>query len=124
MGFGRGCRSLSAVMIETPKACRHRGLSRDARRVLRGADMSDPDGNFGFWCIEGYFGRDEALVFSEPVPTRVPSPDGRGQTRIVPCECDGPTRCRRSCRVRERLEPSHRRTASLDRPMILLDDVV
>src|SRR5450755_3647248 len=26
--------------------------------------------------------------------------------------------------VRERLEPSHRRTASLDRPMILLDDVV
>src|SRR5450755_1438625 len=27
-------------------------------------------------------------------------------------------------RIRERLEPSHRRTASLDRPMILLDDVV
>src|ERR1039457_3586279 len=30
----------------------------------------------------------------------------------------------RDGRVRERLEPSHRRTASLDRPMILLDDVV
>src|ERR1035438_10141500 len=30
--------------------------------------------------------------------------------------CDG--------RVRERFEPSHRRTASLDRPMILLNDVV
>ena len=27
-------------------------------------------------------------------------------------------------RVRERFEPSHRRTASLDRPMILLNDVV
>jgi hypothetical protein len=63
-------------------------------------------GHYGFWCIEGYFGRDEALVFSEPVPTRVPSPirpsstnhgaDGRGQTRIVSCECDVPTRCQRS----------------------------
>src|ERR1019366_2125308 len=30
----------------------------------------------------------------------------------------------RDGRVRERLEPSHRRTASLARPMILLDDVV
>src|ERR1017187_9410105 len=30
----------------------------------------------------------------------------------------------RDGRVRERLEPSHRRTASLDRPMILLDQVV
>ncbi len=30
----------------------------------------------------------------------------------------------RDGRVRERLEPSHRRTASLDCPMILLDDVV
>src|ERR1035441_9496719 len=30
----------------------------------------------------------------------------------------------RDGRVRQRLEPSHRRTASLDRPMILLDDVV
>src|SRR5450755_1115882 len=28
----------------------------------------------------------------------------------------------RDGRVRERLEPSHRRTASLDRPMILLDN--
>src|ERR1019366_8670404 len=27
-------------------------------------------------------------------------------------------------RIRERFEPSHRRTAPLDRPMILLDDVV
>jgi hypothetical protein len=61
--------------------------------------------------------------FGLPRPTTAPTAAAKRELSLANSMGQLDAGDRDGC-VRERLEPSHRRTASLDRPMILLDDVV
>src|SRR5450631_2638118 len=90
---------------------------------------------FWLWCIAGYFSRDAAFLSSARIPTRVPTPIPSSGTAKSPAssakrelslansmgQLDAGDR---DGGVRERLEPSHIDAASLDRAVVLFDDVV
>src|SRR5450631_2949919 len=90
---------------------------------------------FWLWCIAGCFSRDAAFLTSARIPTRVPTPipsSGTShvagvlcQTRIVLANPVGQLDAdNRDGRVGERFEAGHRRTAPLDRAVVVLNQVV